>query len=85
MLKRKGKNKERSLDGARFSVCGERAIDWRLCMKEAGSGGGCGEVEGCVLPLCLFRSSTPLPFSLSPQPVSGSLPSPPADFLPRWQ
>lgn len=67
MLKRKDKNKERSLDGARFSVRGEkRAIDWRLCMKQAGSGGGRGEVGGCVLPLCLFRSSTPLPFSLSP-------------------
>lgn len=35
-------------------------------MKWAGSGGGCGEVGGCVLPLCLFRSSTPLPVSLSP-------------------
>lgn len=64
MLRRKEKNKERSLDGAQPAWCvWERAIDERYMKRGRW---WLGRVECCVLPLCLLHSSTPslLPLSL---------------------
>lgn len=63
--------------GEGWQCKGRRAIEWRVCVRLREGGWG-GRMWRPVLVPPPLLSSQPSP--LSPQPVSGSLPPPPADF-----